>query len=942
MKTVDRVAELGRLIQVHEAGSESALVITGDAGLGRTYLLELFLRHVDEAILVRANPAESSWEYSGISALLAALRDSRAHALSSNFSWAGEEGPFRAAQELLARLVAMRLPALTVMIDDVDVMDESSQAILGFLARRLQGTGLRLILSMTGADPAGPFALLPGLALTELDPTRSIWLGEQLARPGTDPAAIQIVAIISAGVPAYLREGLEALTEAERQGRDPMAYPVQFGPRAAFAAQALFAAQDQAGKETLKLVSTAPVHLEQALREILGDKQSALDELLSRRVLVRIGDSIGMRQAVMRCALYMSVAAVDRQQLHQQLELAHRKAKSNLEQWHSSFLHDGETSPRMLLSTALGLVRRGDSGLATAYADRAILLLSFETEEISDLLCDVSAAMVNMGELAYAARYLRKAAELSDDPKIRIRTMYEQIRLSFMSKQDLNSRDVAGVVKQHGSAYPDLCMELLSVVAIFHGERWEIELADRMLELASSLVAKAGEVGEGSYQLARMWVAALKGDPSLAQKRLDQVSITGLAGVPTPRLIMLGRSLTFAEHYEESRMIFDALMARTPEPERIWLEVVRLFRAENEMRAGNFQRAEKAIEQLHSAPDVRQFNVNYIDLLKGWYWLVKDRPDMAQPHIDAVLKDSSGSGNSINASRISAARGRHALSQGRLDEAFQHLLRVHESGGAKLNPALLRYEGDLSEVLVAMGRSAEAKRFLADLEARNRLNPSNWATLVVARCRALVADGELSLQLFRQAIKLARDLGTGYEQARSLLNFAERLRELGYLEQSKQQLAKSKALFQELGVPLWADRSPVERSGPRLRNTMLRDNSTGTSRAASLGPKGASEDSGSGAALKGVELMKNFSPGEHQVVERVLEGLRNKEIAALLGVSLRTVETRLTNVYKKTGASSRAHLVALINNEESGMPRERADRANNVVNLRPMEGSGRN
>ena len=82
--------------------------------------------------------------------------------------------------------------------------------------------------------------------------------------------------------------------------------------------------------------------------------------------------------------------------------------------------------------------------------------------------------------------------------------------------------------------------------------------------------------------------------------------------------------------------------------------------------------------------------------------------------------------------------------------------------------------------------------------------------------------------------------------------------------------------------------------------------------------------------------MRKLSPGEHQVVERVLSGLRNKEIAALLGVSLRTVETRLTNVYKKTGASSRAHLVALIN-EESGAPRDAPDRGN-VVNLRSLEG----
>ena len=49
------------------------------------------------------------------------------------------------------------------------------------------------------------------------------------------------------------------------------------------------------------------------------------------------------------------------------------------------------------------------------------------------------------------------------------------------------------------------------------------------------------------------------------------------------------------------------------------------------------------------------------------------------------------------------------------------------------------------------------------------------------------------------------------------------------------------------------------------------------------------------------------------MVDLVLKGLRNKEIAATLYVSVRTVELRLTRVYRKAGARSRSHLVALLN-----------------------------
>ncbi|POC76266.1 hypothetical protein CRN61_27335, partial [Vibrio vulnificus] len=110
------------------------------------------------------------------------------------------------------------------------------------------------------------------------------------------------------------------------------------------------------------------------------------------------------------------------------------------------------------------------------------------------------------------------------------------------------------------------------------------------------------------------------------------------------------------------------------------------------------------------------------------------------------------------------------------------------------------------EVLVARGRFAEAKRFLADFELLARKTHSSWAAIAISRCRALAASGDFSLDLFRQAIKIGRELATDYEQGRTVLCFAERLQELGYLSQSDQQRIKAKALFDELSAPAWPER----------------------------------------------------------------------------------------------------------------------------------------
>lgn len=198
---------------------------------------------------------------------------------------------------------------------------------------------------------------------------------------------------------------------------------------------------------------------------------------------------------------------------------------------------------------------------------------------------------------------------------------------------------------------------------------------------------------------------------------------------------------------------------------------------------------------------------------------------------------------------FAALEGRLALAEGRYEDAVD-LLRGAGDAAATHDPSLLRIDADLIEALWLTGREAEARRELARFEAAAARHPRRWTTLAVARSRAVCRSAEDGARAFRDADAVLRSTDAPSEHS-ALHATRERC------------------------LPT-ADRSPAART------------STIPAR---------------GRAL---------SPQEQEVVALVEQGLRNREIASALFVSLRTVELRLTRVYRKLGVTSRVHLVSLL------------------------------
>lgn len=184
---------------------------------------------------------------------------------------------------------------------------------------------------------------------------------------------------------------------------------------------------------------------------------------------------------------------------------------------------------------------------------------------------------------------------------------------------------------------------------------------------------------------------------------------------------------------------------------------------------------------------------------------------------------------------------------------------------------------DAVESLAALGRASEAEPMIAALERNGARLDRPWMLAVGARCRAVVlaSGGNVTgaLSSARQAMIHHERLAMPFEAARTKMVLGELLRR-SRQKGAAQTLAEAAAEFEAMGSALWAERARDE-----LSRTAV----------------GRSD---------GVDL----TPGERRVAERAAGGLSNREIAVELHVSVKTVESNLSNAYRKLGIRSRSQL----------------------------------
>src|SRR6266542_1292296 len=242
---VGRELELARIDEALDAarGSRSAaLVLRGEAGIGKSALLGRALERASDMRVLRARGVESEVEiaFSGLHELLRpvlplldTLSDVQAMALSAALALGAEDGVDRLAVfggtlSLLAA-AADDQPLLCV-IDDAHWLDDASAAALVFVARRLDADGIALLFGAREPEMRAFTAPgVPELRLNGLDRADAAKLLAEWLPAGTGSLVVEQLIEVAAGNPLALIELPRGLKEAELAGWKPVDEPVRVG-----------------------------------------------------------------------------------------------------------------------------------------------------------------------------------------------------------------------------------------------------------------------------------------------------------------------------------------------------------------------------------------------------------------------------------------------------------------------------------------------------------------------------------------------------------------------------------------------------------------------------------------------------------------------------------------------------------------------------------------
>jgi DNA-binding CsgD family transcriptional regulator len=224
------------------------------------------------------------------------------------------------------------------------------------------------------------------------------------------------------------------------------------------------------------------------------------------------------------------------------------------------------------------------------------------------------------------------------------------------------------------------------------------------------------------------------------------------------------------------------------------------------------------------------------------------------------------------------ALGLLELGLGRAGEALARLETLAE-GRRFFHIPPTRSTPDLVEAAVRVGRPEAAEAPLALFETWSANIGQPWAAALAHRCRALLTGDE---EHFRAALSRHDQGDRPFDEARTRLVYGEWLRRDKRKADARIHLAIAMETFERIGAAPWADRARSELTA------------TGTtSRPAWRGPVG------------------NLTPQELQIVRLAARGASNKDIAAQLILSPRTVGHHLYKAYPKLGVTSRAELAGL-------------------------------
>ncbi|WP_433734530.1 helix-turn-helix transcriptional regulator [Nocardia sp. CA-129566] len=880
------------------AGRPGALVVRGEAGIGKSALLE-YARSAD-ARLLRVTGIESETElpFAALHVLLSPVLDavsqlprqqSDALLAALGFGSATPADRFLIGLATLSLLTELSMDGpLLCLIDDAHWLDQESADALLFAVRRLHSEPVTLIFA--ARDGERPFLApgVPDVQLTGLDSAAAQQLVD--AAVALAPSARDHVIAESGGNPLALLEIPRTLTPAQRAGADtPLGYSLGgseppssrvltgFRERiralpAASRLCLLIAALDDSGH--IGPVTRALPALGAALTDFAPAEQAELARVTS--------SGIEFRHPLIRTAARLACDVAERVAAHRALAGA---VDDDRRAWHLAAVTTlpDEAVAAQLEDAAVRARRRGGQIAVSAGYARAA--------ELSPAATARSRRWTIAATAAYEAGLSERATDLAEransgppptEPSIVAELARVRAGLAFEAGHPLEATRLLhdGVRALTATAAHDrsTCLAMLGWAAIYawssrpHPD--QLVLARRTEDLAARMCGPEHAI----HALARDVRLLLAGDRlavNIAPHNLGDV-----ADLPVD-LHIVAAYLGFARGdvdgmYRDATRLVEACRAagrigRMPQ--------AMMMLAIAELATGRHRAARAtAAEGRRLAEDIGQhYWKYYLAGVAAWSAGVAGAEQECRALAAEAIEEGGMWMTGITwatyaLAALDSGYGRYAQVLDRLDKS---------AAGPGRHAFVWRYAyPDYVEAAVRIGDPQRAHQALTRFTNWAEAIDQPWALAVLHRCHALLTDGDAA-DLYERALRLHARGDQPFEQARTELMYGEWLRRHNRRAEARTQLQAAMATFDLLGAVPWSERAAAE-----LRATGI-----------SISEQGRESDP-----------LASLTPQELQVVRLAATGATNREIGTQLFLSARTVGYHLYKAFPKLGVASRAEL----------------------------------
>jgi DNA-binding CsgD family transcriptional regulator len=896
--------ELDRVLGAVREGLSGVLVLRGEAGIGKTMLLEYAVESAADMQVARSVGIESEMElgFAGLHQLLVPflagierLPGPQRHALGSALGLVDHVPVDRflvglGVLTLLADAATDR-PLLCV-VDDAHWLDQASTEALGFVARRLFADRVAILFGLR--EPAERRVGLDGLSEMHIGGLPQREARELLASVATgrlDKRVGDRVVSETGGNPLALLELGVELTPGELSGGSRLPEPLPLGGRLEerFLARVRMLPADA---QTLLLLAAAEPSGDPALlwraAEGLGLGREA-EELAAFDRLLVFTPRVAFRHPLMRSAVYQGASPSARRRVHGVLAVASdRELDADRRAWHlaTATVSPDEQVASELESSADRARRRGGWAAAAACLTRAADLTPDEHRRAVRRLHAGQAELAG-GTPAVAAGLLEHAMPWLSDPLDRAEAKRLEARVRFAGGE---CRAIPGMLLEAARALTaidvtrarETLIEALS--ASFFAGHYAGDARTSEIARAARGTPRPPEGPESSSDLLLDGVALLHHDYGagvrLLKRALEGLLEDGAAGTEAPRFTDLGCMVAGELRDDEAmQSLTSRVLGLARARGDLMATIVALaFQVLTEVHAGRLGAGEAALaegrEISAATGNVGVFGSAGIIELMILTWRGDERP--AREAAAAVTREVTGRGMGGHLNYVRAFMIVLELAHGNYQAASNTGQTVYEEDPFWFGTSILP---DLIEAAVRSGERGLAAAAAERLSDRAPASGTALAHGLLARSLALLADDRDAERYYIEAIDHLRRSRTAPESARARLLYGEWLRRRGRRRDARNELRRAQEMFDAMRIGAFAERARIE-----LLAT------------------------GEHARQRKVETCDELTAQEAQIARLASDGHSNREIAAQLFISPSTVAYHLRKIFRKLDVNTRTRL----------------------------------